>query len=96
MIKDMFTVYDAASKTFCTPFFSENITTATRAFAYAANDPNSEISRFPSDYSLFHFGTFDDQNAEITTVKPYHLCNALQHVKQTSVTPTNEGVDYVA
>ncbi|AWW06067.1 MAG: nonstructural protein [Microvirus sp.] len=77
MLKDMFTVFDAAAKTFCIPFFSENISTAMRAFQYAANDPQSEISKYPADYTLFHFGTFDHSTCEITTITPAALANAL-------------------
>nr|QJB20037.1 MAG: nonstructural protein [Microvirus sp.] len=85
MIKDMFTVFDAAAKTFCTPFFSENISTAMRAFQYAANDPQSEISKYPADYTLFHFGTFDHSNCEIISITPSPLANALTLVNKPEV-----------
>jgi len=86
MIRDMFSVFDNGSKTFCTPFFSENISTAMRAFQYAANDPASEISKYPRDFSLFHFGTFDDQTCEITTITPHQLALAITLVNKPEVT----------
>lgn len=85
MIKDMFTVFDAAAKTFCIPFFSENISTAMRAFAYAANDPHSEISKYPADYTLFHFGTFDHNTCTIEQITPVSLANALTLVNKPEV-----------
>lgn len=80
MIRDMFSVFDFGSKVFCTPFFSENISTAVRAFRHAANDPQSEISKYPSDFALYHFGTFDDTKCEITTITPVQLAVAISFV----------------
>lgn len=73
---DVFAVYDSKVGAYAQPFYSANISTATRAFAYAANDPSTEIGRFPSDMALFHLGTFDDQSAEFDLVTPFRVCLA--------------------
>lgn len=73
---DVFAVFDSKVGAYAQPFFSANISTATRAFAYAANDPTTEIGRFPSDMALFHLGTWDDQSAEFDLVTPFRLCLA--------------------
>jgi len=86
MLKPIFSVYDSAAKTYCVPFFSDNVATAVRAFAHAANDPSSEISRFPSDFILFHFGNFDTSTCEMITTTPVKLAVAITLVN-------NEGSD---
>jgi len=52
----VYSVYDAKARTYITPFFSTNRDTAMRIFAHAANDPGTDIGRFPSDYTLFCLG----------------------------------------
>lgn len=51
-----YSVYDSKARTYITPFFSINNDTAIRIFAHAANDPTTDIGRFPSDYTLFLLG----------------------------------------
>lgn len=82
MVLDMFTVHDSQAGAFCTPFFSSNISTAMRSFAFAANDLDQDIGRFPSDFTLYHMGTYDDSNGEITTVPLFKLAHAVTLVKQ--------------
>lgn len=62
---EMFAVYDAKARTYCTPFFSENVAVAIRAFAHAANDNQTDVGRFPSDFTLFHLGVFDSESGVI-------------------------------
>lgn len=64
MISDLFTVFDVKARTYCKPFCAENLATAIRAFAHAANDQTTEIGRYPEDFILYHLGAFDDQSAQ--------------------------------
>lgn len=83
---DIFSVFDAKVGAFAQPFFSQNISTATRAFAYAANDPTTDIGRFPSDMALFHLGTWDDTTCEFDHVPPFRIALAVTLVNQPEVT----------
>jgi len=77
MIKDVFVVQDAKVQAFGTPFFLENITVAIRAFAHAANDKQNDIGRYPTDFNLYHLGTYDDQTAKFDLLPaPFHLALA--------------------
>lgn len=77
MIQDIFTVYDNKSKTFCTPFFAENISTAIRSFRYAANHNDTDIGRYPEDFSLYQLGNFDNSNGSIELLKePFLIAQA--------------------
>lgn len=60
MQKFFYSVYDSKAKVFSNPFTSVNHLTATRDFNRAANDPSSDISKFPEDYTLYEIGSFDD------------------------------------
>lgn len=83
---DVFSVFDSKVGAFAQPFFSANIATATRAFAYAANDPTTNIGQFPSDMALFHFGTWDDASGEFDLIQPFRLCLAITLVNKPEVT----------
>jgi hypothetical protein len=75
MKQNVYTIKDAKSGTFATPFFSINDATATRSFQQAANDPNTTINQFPEDYALYKLGTFDDASAEIVSNLPEFVSN---------------------
>ncbi|AXH75077.1 MAG: nonstructural protein [Microviridae sp.] len=63
MIKYLYSIYDNKAKAFSNPFTSVNDHTAVRDFQRAATDPNSDICRFPEDYTLFQIASFNDENA---------------------------------
>lgn len=64
MIKKIFSVYDSKAKTYNTPFLELNIGTAVRAFETAIKEGNTMFSKYPTDYTLFELGSFDDQKAK--------------------------------
>lgn len=86
MQKQMFSVYDSKAKTYCTPFFSHNVSTALRDFAFAANDQTTDLHRFSLDYSLMHIGVFDEDTGLVSPFTPINLGSANQF-KTEEVTP---------
>ena len=62
MIVQVFSVFDSKAGSFAQPFFSHTLVTGKRAFADACADPSTMLSRHPSDFALFHLGSFDDQS----------------------------------
>lgn len=58
-----FAVFDEKAKAFLPPFFLPNTAVALRVFSDCVNDPEGPnrhaFARHPSDYSLFSFGSFD-------------------------------------
>lgn len=82
MIKDIFVVQDSKVGAFGLPFFAENISVAMRSFRYAANDINTEVGKFPSDFNLYHLGAYDDTNAKLELLpSPIHLAIAASLVE---------------
>lgn len=60
MILKAFAVYDVKAEVYGRPFFLATKGLAIRSFADAAQDKNLDIGKYPSDYTLFEIGTFDD------------------------------------
>ncbi|WNK13782.1 MAG: nonstructural protein [Microvirus sp.] len=52
-------LFDQAVEAFGTPFFVPHIGSAVRSFTDEASNPESAIYKHPTDYSLYHIGTFD-------------------------------------
>lgn len=71
---EMFSVYDSKAKAFMNPMFLPQVGQATRLFANAVNSKDHQFGANPSDYTLFHIGTFDDETAKITSkIAPENL-----------------------
>ena len=52
-------LFDSKLGTFRQPFLVEKIGEAERALEYWANDPKSDLYRYPDEYSLYEIGKFD-------------------------------------
>lgn len=60
MIFLVLSIYDSKAGFFAPPIFVRGKGEALRGFAAIANDPTSMIGKYPCDYSIFEFGTWDD------------------------------------
>lgn len=69
MQMEIFAVYDEKAEAFMNPFFLQTIAMAIRAISDCVNDPSHNFGAHPSDYSLFHIGTFDNESAAIVPLK---------------------------
>lgn len=54
-----FAIYDSKADAYMAPFFFAATGLAIRAFIRLVNDEQSEVCRFPADYTLFEIGTFE-------------------------------------
>lgn len=79
---EIFTIYDNKSETYFQPFYMLNQAMALRQFADMSNDENSNIQKHPEDYSLWHIGSWNDQDALFETIEKKHLASAHEHVLQ--------------
>lgn len=66
MILKVFSVFDSKAKLFSHPFYCLNSGVAVRSFEQAVNDSNGDFGRWPSDYTLFELGEFDDDTGFIS------------------------------
>lgn len=56
----MFAVYDSKVEAYMTPFFMRSRGEALRAWETTVNDEKSSMHRYPSDYTLFEIGEYDE------------------------------------
>lgn len=96
MILQVFSIYDSKAQAFLPPFFLPKESVAIRVFSSAASDPEHAFGAFPGDYTLFHIGSFDDDNAKIETkATPRNLGLAQEHVLPTRQSPQVDLVDVI-
>ncbi|AXH73617.1 MAG: nonstructural protein [Microviridae sp.] len=62
MILQVFAVYDSKAKAYAQPFYAPNKGLATRYFADGANDPTLQMCKHSEDFTLFHLGSWNDEN----------------------------------
>lgn len=90
MISKIYSVFDAAANAYMNPFFVQSTGVALRSFSESANDPQSPISRYARDFTLFELGEFDDEHASFTMLKtPKSLGTALEYV--VNIDPPGQG-----
>lgn len=66
MITKIFTIYDSKTEAYMSPFFNHATGGAIRSFEEACRDESSTFHKYPTDFTLFEIGTFDDTTAQIT------------------------------
>lgn len=59
----IFAIRDAKAGQFMNPVLFPNQATAVRAFLQSVMTPESDFDRFAEDYSVYHLGVFESDNA---------------------------------
>jgi hypothetical protein len=78
MILNAYTIKDQKAGTYSNPYYAVNDATAIRTFKQACSDKNTTLNQYPEDFSLFKVGIWDDQSAEIKSLDPEFIINAIQ------------------
>lgn len=66
-------VFDKITEAFGRPFFVPNTGGAIRSFSDELKNSESELSRHPDDYDLYHLGSFDDSTGGLVGFVPPNL-----------------------
>jgi len=75
----IFSIYDSKAETWTNPIIAQTTAAGIRAFERAANDPNSDFSASPGDYSLMELGEWDASTGRIEqNHAPKNLGTALE------------------
>ena len=69
---EIMAVYDSAAKRFIEPFPSPTVEIAQRSFGEVSNKPGTDFNKYPTDYTLFHCGTFDQETGAIHPLNTPH------------------------
>lgn len=73
MMMNAYSIYDSKVGQYGLPFFSHHHALALRIVVEAANDDNTNLSKYPNDYVLFCIGTYDDTNGVLQPNPPENL-----------------------
>lgn len=65
MLYGVYAIYDSKAEFYHPPFLMRSKGAALRQFEGMANDGQTSICQYPSDYTLFHIGMFDDGDAAL-------------------------------
>ena len=70
MMMNAYSIYDSKVGQYGLPFFSHHHALALRIVVEAANDENTNLSKYPNDYVLFCIGNYDDSNGVLQSNPP--------------------------
>lgn len=78
---ELYVIYDAAKEYYNQPMCATNDADAMRTFAHEAMKSDSLVNSHPSDFILYHVGTFYALTGEIISCKPERVCAGNDFVK---------------
>lgn len=79
----VFCCYDSKAEAYMQPFFMNSRGEAIRSWIDVVNDGKSAISRYPTDFTLFEIGEFDDSTGQVQMHSSYvSLGVAIEHKKE--------------
>lgn len=82
LVYQVFSVRDRVSETFSPPFFSLNVSTATREIRRVASDPSSQMHFSPIDYDLYLIGNFDAGSGNLLQLDKTIIKNVLDLIQE--------------
>lgn len=74
----VFSIYDSKAKVFMQPMFMINEGAAWRSFHHVVNNGDSDVSKYPEDFSLYMIGEYNDGTGALTAHAPEVMVNGLQ------------------
>lgn len=79
MILKVFSVRDEKTRTYMRPIFDAHTASALRSWSEIVNEPSSPMCKFPSDFSLYEVGQFDDEQGQLIPIVPHLVATALEY-----------------
>lgn len=68
MVLNMYSILDFKSSLWSPPFVCRHNVEATRMFERLMSDKDSVPAKYPSDFSLYQIGSFDEETGEVCSV----------------------------
>lgn len=88
MLVSIYSIYDTGVSVWGCPMFFRNNGEALRWFTSVVNNPDTPFGKNPSDYCMFHVGSWTDDNCEFKLLDvPCRLGLALEFVKAPAKVP---------
>lgn len=70
MKHNVFSIYDSKANAYLPPFFLPTVAMAVRAFSDCVNSDDHQFGKHPSDFTLWHLGTWDDATCVYKDLDP--------------------------
>ena len=78
----LYPVHDIKADTYGQPLFFNNNVEALRSLEQAVKDPNTTLSKYPADYNLMEYGTYDSISGELSLLtKKITLANCASFIQ---------------
>lgn len=87
MFMELYAIKDDVAGSFMPPAAVPHLVEMTRALSAAVQDPNSKLSKYPGDFSLYRVGKFDQVSGKLVVdpsgpVFVSHVSSFIQPVKK--------------
>lgn len=69
-MRKLYSVRDEKACFFASPFPASTNGEAIRSFSDATQDPNTLISKYPADFTLYYVADFNEETGEVNPVIP--------------------------
>lgn len=92
MIMKMYMIYDSKTECFAQPAFFPNKGTALRAVMEAAHDSQTNLAKYPGDFTVFEVGEFDDNRGVIDMYPAKINLGTVLEFQRISTAPHNPGI----
>lgn len=89
----MFSIYDAKAAAYLPPWFVPNVSVAVRSFSNCANDPGHAFCINAEDYTLYHFGSFENESGKVDLFADAHVIGKALQFKRPDVVPQLKAVE---
>lgn len=77
----LFTIHDSKAESYGQPMCFKTTAEAIRNFGSWCKDPESNLHKFATDYSLLEIGEYDESNGKITTHDLRIIANAAEFIQ---------------
>lgn len=83
----MFAIMDKKAECYRFPFFQASSGLAVRVFTDGANDPRSELCKYPEDFEMYELGKFDEDTGKLTPHSSPILMGVAKDFKKPDLRP---------
>lgn len=87
----IFSVWDSAAALFLEPFVAPTVEFALREFKRVVNSEGHQMNQYPSDYTLFYVGKFDQSTGKLEALEPTSLGVAVTLIDQSYLPEMEDG-----
>lgn len=93
MVSMIFSIFDSKAAQYGRPFFTQNRASAQRSLQMELRqDPKSVLAQYPTDFSLYILGMFDDDTGLFTSHSPQFVIGLSELINAQDIDPYEEAM----